>query len=588
MVRSPGSLAAPGRLKARWVLAQPQPLWASRLAAQLGISPVLAQCLINRGLTDPETGRHFLEPRLSRLRDPFLLPGMRAAVERLEQARACKQPLVIFGDYDVDGVSASALLSEVLQQLGWSCSVYLPHRLDEGYGLSVEAVQNCLKQHPARLLLAVDCGSTAYNTVQSLQAQGVDVIILDHHQLSDPAPPATALINPRLAAGADSCEAPGIELCSVGLAFKLAHALVKQARQQGRPEAQHLDLRHWLDLVALGTIADVVPLTGENRILVRTGLIRLNQTQRPGLHALREVARCARPLDPYSVGFQLAPRLNAAGRLETAHIALQLLQAPSDESAHLLAEQLDARNRERQSIEREILEEVYQRLQDGFDPANHYVIVEADPRWHLGVVGVVAARLVQEFHRPAVVLGGDQHCLRGSGRSIPGFDLAAGLRACSDLLLRHGGHALAAGLSVDPTRLPLLRARLNELARRWLPPEALQPALHIDAEVALAELTPSAVRELDRLKPAGPGNPPVHLLVRGLKSHRPLQRFGTAFQHVRLWVTDGRTVREAVWWSGGLQEQLPIGSFDLVVAPYWHTWDGHGAVRLRVLDWRPA
>lgn len=586
MVRTADAPAATGRLRARWELAPPQPLWSVALGQRVGVSPLTAQCLLNRGLTEPEACRAFLEPRLARLHDPFQLPGMAAAVDRLEQARLRGEPVVIFGDYDVDGVSASALLSEVLRQLGWSCSVYLPHRFDEGYGLSAEAVANCLERYPARVLLAVDCGSTATATIAALQARGVEVIVLDHHQPSQPPPPATALVNPHLS---PPCQAGhGTELCSVGLAFKLAHALVKSARRQGRPEAQALDLRNWLELVALGTIADVVPLRGENRILVHRGLERLNRTRRPGLRALCEVARCSGPMDPFHVGFQLAPRLNAAGRLETAWTALQLLQAGTEEEARALAEQLDTWNRERQAIERRIFEEVLQRLKDSFRPETDRVIVEGDARWHLGVVGIVAARLVQEFHRPAIVLGGDQNCWRGSGRSIPGFDLASALRSCDDLLLRHGGHAMAAGLSVDPGQLALLRQRLNDLARQSLPAEALQPVLRVDAKVTLKTLTPALVRELERLKPAGPGNPPVYLMACGVKLHRPLQRFGTERQHVRLWVTDGDGVLETVWWLGGLERELPVGTFDMVFAPGWHVWNGQGCVRLRLLDWRPA
>jgi single-stranded-DNA-specific exonuclease len=577
------------RLKPRWELAPAQPLLAGSLAAQLRVSPLLAQCLINRGLTDPESCRAFLEPRLAALEDPLQLPGMTAAVERLEQARDRGERVVVFGDYDVDGVTASALLQEVLERLGWACSVYLPHRLDEGYGLSPDAVANCLRLHPTTLLLAVDCGSTAHDTVQELGRRGVDVIILDHHQPGRPLPPAVALVNPRAACGVGGeGRGRGEELCSVGLAFKLAHALVKHGRRRGWPEAHALDVRDWLELVALGTIADVVPLTGENRILVRSGLARLNRTERPGLRALCAAARCAPPLDTFHVGFQLAPRLNAAGRLETAQIALDLLRARDEAAAAGLAEQLDAWNRERQQVERRILEEIHARLQEGFHPEKDWVIVEGDPGWHLGVVGVVAARLVQEFHRPALVLGGDGECLRGSGRSIPGFDLAAALRGCSDLLLRHGGHALAAGLSLHPDRLDAFRQRLNELARRTLGPEALRPVLSLDAEVQLSDLTPEIMHELERLKPSGAGNPPVQLVARGVTLQRPLQRFGADQRHVRLWVTDGRAVFETLWWGGGWEAELPVGQFDLAFAPQWHTWNGQRRLRLRLLDWRPA
>jgi single-stranded-DNA-specific exonuclease len=571
----------------RWQLYPAQPLLAESLARTLQISPLLAQCLINRGLTEADACRAFLEPRLSRLPDPFALPDMAAAVDRLELARARGERVVIFGDYDVDGVTASALLQEVLQQLGWSTAVYLPRRLDEGYGLSLEAVNHCLARFPTQLLLAVDCGSTSTTVIQDLQSRGIDVLVLDHHQLSQPAPPARALINPRAQTGPHLQDVPSGELCSVGLAFKLAHALVKRGRQQGRPEALALDLRPLLDLVALGTIADVVPLTGQNRILVKTGLARLNHTRRPGLQALRQIARCPAVLDTYEVAFQLAPRLNAAGRLQTAETALHLLQAKTPAQAEPLAQQLDAQNRERQQLERHILEQVLSRLRSRFNPETDYVIVEGDPSWHLGVVGIVAARLVQEFYRPTFILGGDGATWRGSGRSIPGFDLAAALRQCSDLLLRHGGHAMAAGLSVKPDQIETLRARLNELARQTIPPEALQPGLRLDAELPLCQLTVPQILELERLKPFGLGNPAVQLLAKNLTHHRPLHRFGPNHEHVRLWVTDGTAVLEAVWWNGGANP-LPVGRFDLAFAPQLRAHNGQQQVQLRLLDWRPA
>src|SRR5208283_3347153 len=308
-------------MKFRWSLAPPQPLLAGQLASQLKISPLLAQCLLNRGFSEPSAIANFLQPRLKNLADPFLLPNMAAAVERLLLARERTEPLVIFGDYDVDGVTSTTLLLEVLRRLGWQADAYLPNRMDEGYGLSRDGVENCLKKFPVKLLLAVDCGSTAVETISWLREIGVEVIVLDHHQVSTPAPDAVALVNPYLAPeiGNRKSEIGNFqELCSVGLAFKLAHALIKRGRETGLPGAAEFDLKPLLDLVALGTIADIVPLVGENRILVTAGLERLNTTQRPGIVALKQVAQSPEKLGTHDVGFQLAPRLNAAGRLETA------------------------------------------------------------------------------------------------------------------------------------------------------------------------------------------------------------------------------------------------------------------------------
>jgi single-stranded-DNA-specific exonuclease len=593
-------------MKFRWSLAPPQPLLAGQLAAQLKIPSLLAQCLLNRGFSEPSAIENFLSPRLKNLSDPFLLPNMAVAVGRLLRAREQNESLVIFGDYDVDGVTSTALLVEVLRPLGWKVDFYLPNRMDEGYGLSADGVENCLKKHPATLLLAVDCGSTAVETIKTLRSRGVEVIVLDHHQVSNPAPDAVALVNPQLCrtgvppvsnqspAQAEQKEGDRqdagptfTELCSVGLAFKLAHALVKRGREIGLPGAAEFDLRPLLDLVALGTIADLVPLTGENRILISAGLQRLNATQRPGLVALKQVAQCPSKLGAYEVGFQLGPRLNAAGRLETAEESLHLLLARDLAGAMPIAQSLDSRNHERQKIERGITEEVIGVVKSKFDPQADFVIVEGRLLWHIGVVGIVASRVLQQFYRPTIILGGEGGEWRGSGRSIAGFDLAAALRECGDLLVRHGGHAMAAGLSLQPDKVDAFRQRLNELARRALKPEDLQPPLRLDAEVGLDEMTLESLGELACLRPTGQGNPPVQFCARSVTHQRPLQRMGADKQHVKLWVTDGVVTHEAVWWNGG-DKSLPVGKFDLAFAPQINEFNGRRAAQLKVLDWKPA
>ncbi len=567
-------------MKYRWSLAPAQPLLAGQLANQLRIPPLLAQCLVNRDLAESAAMQAFLDPRLKQLQDPFLLPNMGAAVDRLFLAHQRRERCVIFGDYDVDGVTSTALLVSVLQALGWLVDYYLPHRMDEGYGLSQEAVENCLKKFPASVLVAVDCGSTTVGSVAWLNQQGVDVIVLDHHQISSPAPPAVALVNPQLTG-------EFTELCSAGLAFKLAHALVKRGREQGLHGAADFDLRPLLDLVALGTIADIVPLIGENRILAYAGLQRLNATNRPGLVALKKVSQSPARLGAYEVGFQLGPRLNAAGRLETAEAALSLLLAKDAAEAMPLAEKLDACNRERQGLERRIAAEAVEAVKERFNPEQDFVIVEGQEPWHIGVVGIVASRVLQQFYRPTIIVGGDGDEWRGSGRSITGFDLAHALRDCSDLLVRHGGHAMAAGVSLRPDNLDAFRNRLNDLARRALRPDDLQPHLRIDAEVGLEEVTYECLHHLGKLQPTGQGNPPVHFSTRNLVHHRPLQRVGASRQHVKMWVTDGVTACEAVWWGAG-NESLPVGRFDLAFAPQINELNGRRTVQLKVLDWKPA
>ncbi len=610
-------------MKFHWSIAPAQPVLAQHLAEAGRVSPLLAQCLLNRGISEPEKINQFLEPRLKMLADPFLLPNMEAAVDRLLIAREKNEPLVIFGDYDVDGVTSTALLIEVLSALGWKVDFYLPHRLEEGYGLSQDGVENCQKKFPAKLLLAVDCGSTAIASIAWLKGQGTDVIVLDHHQVSDPLPAAIAIVNPQVTGSAgiaprsagilpassessrpldenknslldeaeslttrrqDAC-ATFRELCSVGLAFKLAHALVKRGRELGWPQAHEFDLRPLLDLVALGTIADLVPLTGENRILTKIGLEYLNKSERPGIVALRNVAQIGDAIGCYEVGFQLAPRLNAAGRLENAEEALQLLLAPDLASAEPIAKSLDSRNRERQTIEKSISTEVIGALRARFDSEKDFVIVEGQLLWHIGVVGIVASRVLHEFYRPTIIIGGEGNLWRGSGRSIDGFDLASALRDCDDLLVRHGGHAMAAGLTIDSKNLEAFRVRLNEIARRTLKREQLQPVLRIDAEVNLSELSFECVQQLDSLQPIGQKNPPVHFVARGLTHQRSPQRMGKQNQHVKFWVESGGKIFEAVWWNCG-DAPLPKISFDLAFTPQLNEFNGNYSVQLKVLDWR--
>ncbi len=570
-------------MKHRWILAPQQPAAAQQLAQSTGTSPLLAQCLINRSFADPDSASAFLAPKLRDLADPFLIPNMAVAVDRLFAAHRDRESLVIYGDYDVDGVTSTALLHETLERLGWSVTHFLPNRRDEGYGLSQDGILHCLARHPTRLVLAVDCGSTATDTITHLRQVGVDVIVLDHHQIASPPPPAVAIVNPRVAGeGAHGCE-----LCSVGLAFKLAHALVKRGREAGLAGADSFDLKPLLDLVALGTIADLVPLRGENRILVSTGLERLNQTQRAGLQALCEIAQITSRIGSYEVGFLLAPRLNAAGRLEDAREALDLLLTDDYADATAIAQSLDARNRQRQQIEKGIADQVIGTLDARFNPDEDFVIVEGEMPWHIGVVGIVASRVLQRYYRPTIIMGGDGPCWRGSGRSIEGFDLAAALRDCDGLLLRHGGHAMAAGLSVDPGNLIALRARLNQLARSSLNSEQLRPPLRLDAAIALSSITEETLNELDRLRPTGQGNPPVQLIVTGLQHDRAPQRVGKERQHAKFWVTDGRQTREAMWYAAG-DRPAPTGAFDLACVAHLHEFNGRRSVQFKVLDWRPA
>jgi len=568
--------------KHQWEIASAEPIPTEVLVKTLGVSRLLAQCLVNRGLTDPDGASRFLKPRLEQLADPFLLPNMRVAVARLFKARETSQTITIFGDYDVDGITSTALLKISLEELGWKVRHYLPHRMNDGYGLSREAVQKCLADCSDTLFLAVDCGSTNTESITWLAQEGLDVLVLDHHQVANPVPPALAIVNPQLAADGEPCFR---ELCSAGLAFKLLHSVIKEGRDRGDEAMVDFDVRPYLDLVALGTIADQVPLTGENRALVASGLKKLNETKRLGLIALKELAQTKPEVGVYEVGFQIGPRLNAAGRLESANAALDLLLAPDAETAQRLARELDGQNKERQRMQKDIADHLVDGLRLRFDPKNDFAIVEGQAHWHLGVVGIVAGRVKDEFCRPTIVLGGDGGLLRGSGRSVHGFDLASALRECDDLLIDHGGHAMASGLTLEQGNLEAFRERFNQVACERMKGVVSIPELRIDAETTLYDLTTAQLRELESLEPTGQANPAVQIIIRNLELQRPLLRMGQERQHAKLHVTDGAVTTEAVMWNVP-EGQTPEGRFDLAAAPSINEFRGRTSVQLKVLDWR--
>ena len=543
----------------------------------------MAQCLVNRGVASKAEVSEFLNPRLKLLADPFLIPNMDAAVERLWKAREDNEQLLIYGDYDVDGVSSTALLAEMLTELGWTVQPYLPSRFDGGYGLSEVSLEKCLEQFKADIVLAVDCGSTAVKAIEFLNDKKIDVLVLDHHQVSTPPPEPFAMVNPQL-----SDDYPNFqELCSVGLAFKLAHALVKRGRQEGLQKERDLDLKKYIDLVALGTVADLVPLTGENRKLVHSGLEQLGETTRPGLIALKKVANVSKPVTVFNVGFHLGPRLNAAGRMDNPDAALNLLIAKDRYEADKAADTLDNYNRERREIERDISTQAVESVRQRFDPVNDFVIVEGNMEWHLGVIGIVASRVMREFYRPTFILASDGDGWKGSARSIEGFDLAEAMRSCDDLLNDHGGHAMAAGVSVKPGRLDAFRERINEIAKKTITPEMFQPPLKLDAETDLSELTLMHIEEMSQLEPIGQGNPEIQLLVAELTLSSPIYRMGRDKQHAKFWVTDNHDASEVLAWNLKPEDE-PKDTFDIAVAPQINDFNGRRSVQLKLIDWRPA
>lgn len=570
-------------MKYRWNLAPSQPLLTGQLIRELPLSPLLAQCLVNRGVVTKEEVSDYLKPKLKLLADPFLIPNMEVAIERLWEARSNNERLLIYGDYDADGITSTALLVEALTELGWNVQAYLPGRFDDGYGLSPVSVEKCMGQFEINLLLAVDCGSTSNEAIDCLNKNNVDVIVLDHHQLSTPAPSPVAMVNPQL-----NNDYPNFqELCSVGLAFKLIHAIVKRGRQEGLQKERDLDLKRYLDLVAIGTVADLVPLVGENRKLLRFGLEQLSETIRPGLVALKKIVNIKPPVSVFNVGFNLGPRINAAGRMENPAAALDLLLSKDICTAEKNAKILDDFNRDRQKIERDISTKAIENIENKFDPEKDFVIVEGDMEWHLGVIGIVASRVMRKFYRPTFILARDGDGWKGSARSIEGFDLAEAMRDCDDLLNDHGGHAMAAGVSVKPGKLDAFRERINEIAKKSISPEMFQAPLKLDAETNLSEMTLVRIQEMQQIEPTGQGNPEIQLLIPNLTMSGPIYRIGKEKQHVKFWANDEGESCEVIAWNLKSEDE-PKGKFDLAVAPQVNSYNGHLSVQLKLIDWRPT
>lgn len=568
---------------ARWDVAKPDPVRFKSIVSLLGCTALTAQCLINRGVDSPSAAALFFNPRLKDLGDPFLLPDIFPAIDRLMLARNRREPIVIFGDYDADGITSTAMLKTFLDAFGWRCEIYLPHRFDDGYGLSPDGVANCLQQHPVKLLIAVDCGSTSVEVIRDLSAQGIDTIVIDHHQLGIEKPAALALINPKNS----SLSLGHLEaMCSAGLVFKVCHALQKQLRTGDCPEAHTFELRDLLDLAAIGTIADLVPMEGENRTLVRAGLLRLATSSRPGIIALKNTCKLDGAVDSTDVGFRLAPRLNAAGRLENASHALDLLLTQDPNHAATLARDLDEQNTQRQTLEKQIASDALRQIAAKFEPERDWLLLASDASWHLGVVGIVASRVVRQYHRPAIILGGDGSGYRGSGRSIHGIDLAALLRGHDALLIKHGGHAMAAGLSIETENLAILERDLNQWLKENTTPELFQSVIKLDAQVRFSSLTLASVTELQNLAPHGQGNPTVKLVTPGLRLVGPARLFGKTSQHLRLQLTDGTATLEAICWNGA--DLLPVGctTFDAVFTPKIDTYR-EPKVLLELTDLRP-
>lgn len=532
----------------RWIIPKPvnDRKLLSQLASELSLPPSLAELLIRRGIVSCEHARSFVRPLLKTLSDPFLLPNMDAAIDRILRALDRKERIVLYGDYDVDGVTSLALFMKILRSFEADVHCFLPIRADEGYGLTPDGVSRCLAELQPQLLLALDCGTSSIDEIALLKAKGIDVVVFDHHECKESLPPCVALVNPKLG---DSFH----YLCSAGIVFKACHALLKR-----RPSPT-FDLKEYLDLVALGTVADIVPLQDENRVLVQRGLMQLAQTRSVGLRLLMEAAGIEPPLSPADIGFRIGPRLNAAGRLGTAQEALELLMTEDLLRARGIARSLDSQNRERQLLEQRVLEEAEAQLAS-LGPIGSAIVLYGDG-WHPGVLGIVASRIGRSHYRPTIIMGFDENGMgKGSGRSIEGLSLVEALGQCSKHLQRFGGHEMAAGLTIEKAEAAAFRQAFLQSADSILSEQQLQPRIHLDAQLDLGDLDFDFLDAHESLQPFGSGNPQPLFYVSGVTpacEPRILKE-----KHVRFEFQQRRARHSAMFFNGA-KGQLPRPPWDV-------------------------
>src|SRR2546421_917028 len=567
----------------KWIMRERDPARTAQLAATLGVSPIVADLLIARGHENAESALAFLNPSLAQLHDPFLMRGMSDAVARLGQAIDRQELILIYGDYDVDGTTGTAVLLRALRMLGATAGYHVPHRFTEGYGIRQDALEKAASDG-YKLVVSVDCGITAHEPLHWARANGLDIIVTDHHlpDKEEGAPPALAVLNPNQ----PGCEYPDKNLAGVGVAFKLIHALF---RERGR-EAQ---APGFLKMVAIGTVADVAKLVGENRAIVALGLSDLPRARNHGLRALIDIAGCGEDgeMTAYDLGFRIGPRINAAGRMDAARAVVELFDAKEKEEARRLAEHLDTRNRERMEAQREIFNRAIEEFESGTDRESqtHAAVIAGDG-WHRGVIGLAASKIAERLNRPCVVISLDGEIGHGSARSIEAYHLFDGLTACRDLLEKFGGHSHAAGLSIKRDSIAEFRRRLNEHAASCLTEDDLIPALSIDAELMPGDLGFQLSQDLNALEPFGAGNPRPVFMTRGWRVMNEPQILKEQHLKMRVAGEDNRPF-EAIWWRGVEEiEATPQMNqrIDLAYDFEANRWQGDVRLQLNVKDIRTS
>jgi len=559
----------------KWVLApQPEPEVIDSLVDSTGLPPHVVQILLNRHIDTPDKINQFLKPNLSDLKDPFELHGMEKGIERVTRALMQNEKIMIYGDYDVDGITATALLYLVLNKLGAQVSFYLPNRLTEGYGLSKKCIDEA-KGNGVSLIVTVDTGITAVDEVAYATSTGVDVVITDHHEPVEKIPSAYAIIDHKQ----PDCDYGG-ELSGVGVAYKFAQALYHRLSQDERELQEHLDL------VALGTSADIVPLVGENRVLTKFGMNQISRTNKPGLKSLAFVSGLmGKDISTGQVVFILAPRINALGRLGDAREAIRLLATRDERMAAEIARKLDAENRRRKEIDERTLKQALEQMREVADVENDQAIVLAEEGWHQGVIGIVASRLVERFHLPTVMIAITDGEGKGSARSIPGFHLCDALKECEDLLVKYGGHKYAAGLSIKPDKIPEFRERFKRVSMDHLSREDIVPKLHIDLEIELSEIDDNFMHTIEAFAPFGPQNLRPVFLTRNCEVVG--QPYVVGHNHLKMRVRKGSATFDVIGFGFGAKAQQISDKgclVDIVYAVEYNTYNGRTQIQIRLRD----
>ncbi|MDO8527073.1 MAG: single-stranded-DNA-specific exonuclease RecJ [Deltaproteobacteria bacterium] len=561
----------------QWQLKAPDIEKQNLFSKALGISTVTAQILINRGVDSLELAQSFLNPTLKNLPNPFLLPDMEKGVARILKAIREKEKIAVYGDYDVDGLSSASLFATYFRESGIEVTVYIPDRIKEGYGLQADALKS-LQSRGISLVVTADCGSKSHAALSEAKKMGLDVIVTDHHQIDATDPETFAFINPqRLPKGS-----PGQELAGVGMIFFLLMALRQKMRDEKLFQGAEPNLKQHLDLVALGTIGDMAPMTGINRILIRFGLEALATTTKPGLIALKEVTKlgAAKTIDPSDIGFRLAPRINAGGRIAKASLGVDLLCATDLDRAHKLAKILDQCNQERQSMQEKHVKEA---LELAAEKKTKFSLVVASKGWHPGIVGLVASKMTETFHRPSIALSIEGDVARGSARSITGIDIVTVLEKCTDLLVQFGGHTAAAGLTLKIDKLELFEERFEETVREAMSDDMATPILHIDCELDFSEIHEKLLAELELLKPFGIKNPEP------LFSAKKIKFFDTKIvgeKHLKFKVSDRQKEFAAIAFNMGNIHPLKTDTGDCVFVPQWNIYLDTKTIQLKVKDIR--